>query len=106
MTGRTGRNSCLFSLPLVRAALPEVRASLITPNSGPYVTSVGGTNGTAPERAVFFSGGGFSNYFSRPDYQSEAVETFLSTYGNETYTGLFKWVHVESLVDRADTFDS
>ena len=54
------------------------------------MTSVGGTNGTAPERAIFFSGGGFSNYFSRPSYQSEAVEGFLGTLEREMYTGLFK----------------
>ncbi|KAF9645510.1 subtilisin-like protein [Thelephora ganbajun] len=61
----------------------------IFPASCPYVTTVGGTNGTAPERAALFSGGGFSNYFGRPSYQSQAVETFLGTLGDQTYTGLF-----------------
>lgn len=42
-------------------------------NLGPYVTTVGGINGTAPEWAVDFSGGGFSNYFDRPPYQSNMV---------------------------------
>ena len=55
------------------------------------MTSVGGTNGTAPEQAVFFSGGGFSNYFAQPEYQSKAVQTFLGTLGG-TYDGLYKWV--------------
>lgn len=54
------------------------------------MTSVGGTNGTAPEQGIYFSGGGFSNYFGRPTYQSEAVEIFLDALGDETYTGLFK----------------
>ena len=56
------------------------------------MTTVGGTNGTAPERAVDFSGGGFSNYFDRPSYQSDAVQAFLDTLGDGTYAGLFKWV--------------
>lgn len=36
---------------------------------------------TDPESAceqVIFSGGGFSNYFAMPDYQKEAVTTFLT----------------------------
>ncbi|KAF8897765.1 tripeptidyl peptidase A [Infundibulicybe gibba] len=48
------------------------------PASCPYVTAVGGTN-NVPEVAVFFSGGGFSDYFSRPAYQDAAG----------TYQGLF-----------------
>ncbi|GJJ07162.1 hypothetical protein Clacol_001362 [Clathrus columnatus] len=43
-----------------------------------------------PEVAVkrFGSGGGFSNYFSRPAYQSRSVEAFLRSQGNEN-AGLF-----------------
>ncbi|KAH8688998.1 putative protease S8 tripeptidyl peptidase I [Talaromyces proteolyticus] len=60
------------------------------PTACPYVTSVGATqippNGTIhdPEVAVlvndigFTSGGGFSNVFSRPSYQDDAVSSFLS----------------------------
>ncbi|CAA7260133.1 unnamed protein product [Cyclocybe aegerita] len=61
------------------------------PASCPFVTAVGGTTGIAPEIAVdrFFSGGGFSNYFSRPKYQDKAVTAFLETLPNGTYTGLF-----------------
>ena len=69
----------------------DLQAQLITPQTspGPFVTSVGGTNGTSPEQAVFFSGGGFSNYFERPSYQSQVVEAFLATLGDQTYAGLF-----------------
>lgn len=40
-------------------------------------------SGTQPETAcetVIYSGGGFSNYFSIPSYQSDAVESFLTNY--------------------------
>jgi tripeptidyl-peptidase I len=46
------------------------------PASCPFVTAVGGTI-HIPEVAVDFSGGGFSNYFSRPSYQDAAVEAFF-----------------------------
>ncbi|KAG6908322.1 hypothetical protein DXG01_005298 [Tephrocybe rancida] len=52
------------------------------------VTSVGGTN-NVPEIAVFFSGGGFSNYFPRPKYQDEAVRGFLNNFPKTTYKDLF-----------------
>ncbi|KAH7905839.1 peptidase S8/S53 domain-containing protein [Hygrophoropsis aurantiaca] len=58
------------------------------PASCPYVTSVGGTN-FIPETAVFFSGGGFSNYFERPSYQDTAVETYLEKLAPGTYEGLY-----------------
>ena len=45
------------------------------PSTCPYVTSVGGTVGT-PETGVNFSGGGFSNYFSNPSYQTPAVSAY------------------------------
>jgi tripeptidyl-peptidase-1 len=38
----------------------------IFPAACPYVTSVGGTVSTAPERAIGFSSGGFSDTWSRP----------------------------------------
>lgn len=66
------------------------------PPTCPYVTAVGATqvptgtdittaiaSGTQPETAcetVIYSGGGFSNYFGMPSYQSDAVETFLTDY--------------------------
>lgn len=58
------------------------------PASCPFVTTVGGTIRVNPEVAVSFSGGGFSNYFARPSYQSTAVTTFLNKLGS-TNAGLF-----------------
>ncbi|KAF7432698.1 hypothetical protein PC9H_004640 [Pleurotus ostreatus] len=63
------------------------RFSPLFPATCPYVTAVGGTN-SYPEVAVYFSGGGFSNYFPRPAYQSQAVNQFLGKLGN-TYQGLY-----------------
>jgi tripeptidyl-peptidase-1 len=60
------------------------------PASCPFVTAVGGTT-HFPEVAVsaFFSGGGFSNYFSRPSYQDKDVPAYLATLPKGTYAGLF-----------------
>ncbi|KAJ7482405.1 subtilisin-like protein [Mycena galericulata] len=58
------------------------------PASCPFVTAVGGTT-FIPETGIFFSGGGFSNYFSRPSYQDAAVEGFLDKLPKGTYAGLF-----------------
>ena len=52
------------------------------------VTSVGGTKSFGPEVATSFSGGGFSNIFSRPSYQDTAVSTYLNKLG-KTNAGLF-----------------
>ncbi|KDQ10573.1 hypothetical protein BOTBODRAFT_115655 [Botryobasidium botryosum FD-172 SS1] len=57
------------------------------PTGCPYVTSVGATRNLA-EVAVSFTGGGFSNYFPRPNYQRKAVEAYLKTIGSE-YAGLY-----------------
>ncbi|KZZ99005.1 tripeptidyl peptidase precursor [Moelleriella libera RCEF 2490] len=48
------------------------------PASCPWVTSVGAVNnvGDPPEGSVF-SSGGFSSYFSRPEWQIEAVDTYV-----------------------------
>ncbi|KAK6333659.1 vesicle formation at the endoplasmic reticulum [Orbilia blumenaviensis] len=54
------------------------------PATCPFVTSVGGTVGVEPEKAVSFSSGGFSNYFARPDYQSSAVDSYLSSQADAT----------------------
>eukprot|EP00947_MAST-08B_sp_MAST-8B-sp1_P003824 g3824.t1 len=53
------------------------------PASSPYVTAVGGTNFVedgvvGPEEAWSRSGGGFSHHFSRPSWQSEAVDSYLT----------------------------
>ncbi|KAI8969372.1 subtilisin-like protein [Trametes punicea] len=58
------------------------------PASCPFVTTVGGTTRVNPEVAVSFSGGGFSNYFAQPSYQSDAVSAFLTKNG-KTNAGLF-----------------
>ncbi|KAL5536826.1 hypothetical protein ACEPAF_649 [Sanghuangporus sanghuang] len=58
------------------------------PAGCPFVTSVGGTIRVDPEVAVSFSGGGFSNYFAQPSYQTSAVSTFLNQLGS-TNAGLF-----------------
>ena len=57
---------------------------------GPFVTTVGGTTQVNPEVAANFSGGGFSNYFTRPSYQNSAVSSYLQKIGSQ-YSGLFKW---------------
>lgn len=58
------------------------------PASCPFVTAVGGTVKTNPEVAVGFSGGGFSRYFARPSYQTQAVKAFFSGLGTK-YQGLY-----------------
>jgi len=60
----------------------------IFPGGCPYVTAVGGTN-FIPETAVFFSGGGFSNYFKQPSYQKAAVEKYLKALPKGVYKGLY-----------------
>ncbi|KAJ6482696.1 subtilisin-like protein [Mycena sanguinolenta] len=47
------------------------------PASCPWVTTVGATQGLAPETGANFSSGGFSNYFPMPMYQSAAVNTYV-----------------------------
>ena len=54
------------------------------PSSSPYVTTVGGTAFNDPftvsdEYAYDISGGGFSNVFDRPSYQTDVVENYLKT---------------------------
>jgi len=54
------------------------------PTGSPWVTSVGGltggTPGTTPtgEVADYISGGGFSDYWTRPKYQDDAIKYYLS----------------------------
>jgi len=67
----------------------------VFPATCPYVTSVGATIGIAPEVAVdipgigFYSGGGFSNYFSRPWYQKSVVDAYLDKLPKGVYKGLY-----------------
>ncbi|KAI9451472.1 subtilisin-like protein [Lactarius psammicola] len=58
------------------------------PASCPWVTSVGGTRDYGPEVAMYLSGGGFSRYFPRPNYQNGAVFTYLQYLGNQ-YAGFY-----------------
>ncbi|KAK0563057.1 hypothetical protein OC861_005015 [Tilletia horrida] len=64
------------------------------PSGCPYILSVGATQNFSPEQAVspslagFWSGAGFSNYFSTPSYQSSAVSSYESAISStSTYTG-------------------
>lgn len=61
----------------------RTRFNPIYPASCPFVTSVGGTYQINPERAVSFSSGGFSERFTRPSYQDDAVSTYLSALGDQ-----------------------
>ena len=47
------------------------------PGTCPYITAVGGTQSIQPEIAWVAGSGGFSNYFTRPEYQAAAVSTYL-----------------------------
>jgi hypothetical protein len=86
---------CLWKC--LTATLPSVGQRTLTgtkfnpefPASCPFVTAVGATQvnpGSTvfePESAceqVIFSGGGFSNIFSMPDYQKAAVSHFLESH--------------------------
>ncbi|KAL4740067.1 peptidase S8/S53 domain-containing protein [Aspergillus similis] len=66
----------------------RTRFQPIFPASCPFVTSVGGTEGINPERAVDFSGGGFSDRFARPSYQDSSVVGYLETLGGK-WDGLY-----------------
>lgn len=58
------------------------------PAGCPWVTAVGATTGSAPERGVSFSSGGFSVLHAQPDYQAGVVDKYLASI-NGTYAGLF-----------------
>lgn len=60
----------------------------VFPAACPFVTSVGSTWGIAPEVAINFTGGGFSNIFPRPAYQSNAVPSFLNSIPRN-FAGIF-----------------
>ncbi|KAH8647568.1 peptidase S8/S53 domain-containing protein [Tricladium varicosporioides] len=56
------------------------------PASCPFVTTVGATYKVVPERAVAFSGGGFSNYFPRPAYQDATVQKYLTDIADPNFS--------------------
>ncbi|KAI1200278.1 subtilisin-like protein [Nemania serpens] len=58
------------------------------PAACPYLTSVGGTVGVEPERAVSFSSGGFSDIWPRPLYQDAAVSKYVRGIGS-AFEGLY-----------------
>ena len=62
--------------------------SLTKPFSGPFVTSVCGTIKARPELAANLSGGGFSVFTERDDYQNNVVDRYLGKYP-DLYEGLF-----------------
>ncbi|PPJ59300.1 hypothetical protein CBER1_04225 [Cercospora berteroae] len=47
------------------------------PATCPYVLAIGGTNSFENVEAWNYSSGGFSNYFPRPWYQEDAIQTYL-----------------------------
>lgn len=54
------------------------------PSSSPYITTIGGTAfihpfGIGEEEGYDISGGGFSNVFQMPDYQTEHVAHYFDT---------------------------
>ncbi|KAJ7347544.1 family S53 protease-like protein [Mycena albidolilacea] len=51
----------------------------VFPASCPFVTAVGSTQGFAPEKAINFTGGGFSNFFPAKPFQRAAISGFLKT---------------------------
>ncbi|KAM5352648.1 hypothetical protein ACJ41O_005370 [Fusarium nematophilum] len=58
------------------------------PAACPYVTSVGGTDDYSAEVASMYASGGFSEYFSRPWWQDQAVKKYLEKHGDE-WTGYY-----------------
>jgi tripeptidyl-peptidase-1 len=60
----------------------------IFPAACPWVTSVGATGGVEPEAAAYFSSGGFSDRFTRPAYQANAVNKYLERLGDR-WKGLY-----------------
>jgi len=52
------------------------------PAASPFVTAVGGTTGSSPEVAGPLSGGGFSNYWAQPSYQTAAITQYFKVAKN------------------------
>ncbi|KAE8350721.1 peptidase S8/S53 domain-containing protein [Aspergillus coremiiformis] len=66
----------------------QTRFQPLFPASCPFVTSVGGTYGREPEKAIRYSAGGFSEYFPRPSYQHDSVDHYLHQLGSK-WEGLY-----------------
>lgn len=76
--------SFLFASGDSGAGCKKQRFNPSYPASSPYVTTVGGTAfdnpfTVGPEYAYEISGGGFSNVFKQPSYQTEVVQNYLKT---------------------------
>jgi len=76
--------SILFASGDDGAACKKQKFSPQFPVSSPYITGVGGTGFTnpftvGPEFAYEISGGGFSNVFDQPKYQTDAVAAYMQT---------------------------
>ena len=52
------------------------------PSGIPYITAVGGTTSFSPERTAELSSGGFSNFWSAPDYQKDFIENYKNQAGS------------------------
>ncbi|KAI1912263.1 vesicle formation at the endoplasmic reticulum [Ophidiomyces ophidiicola] len=61
----------------------------VFPAACPFVTSVGATTNIKPERAIYFSSGGFSDRYSRPWYQDTAVKDYLHKELGDRWKGLY-----------------
>jgi len=59
------------------------------PAACPWVTTVGGTTGNSPEGAWSGGGGGFSNLFAQPSYQTAAVSSWLTS--DTTHAGVTQY---------------
>ncbi|KAI5843595.1 peptidase S8/S53 domain-containing protein [Tricharina praecox] len=57
----------------------STRFQPVFPAACPWVTSVGGTEGVAPEHAVDFSSGGFSETWEAPAYQRSTIARYFRT---------------------------
>ncbi|KID87038.1 tripeptidyl-peptidase 1 precursor [Metarhizium guizhouense ARSEF 977] len=61
----------------VGGSCPGGKFETAFPAACPWVTTVGGTDGTGPEKAWSGSGSGFSEVFAQPSYQTDTVNKWL-----------------------------
>lgn len=57
----------------------KTRFTTAFPAACPWITTVGGTQGTATEQAWTSGGAGFSEIFGQPSYQSAAVQKWIAS---------------------------
>ena len=60
------------------------------PASCPFITAVGATHDVKPESAIDFSGGGFSNYWARPEWKNADVQVYLDAGHSANFSDYFK----------------